>query len=146
MLQFLTAGESHGPQLTAILEGFPAGFKLDIDQINFQLARRQKGFGRGGRMKIEKDQVQIVSGVRGSMTLGGPITFVILNRDWPNWQNIMDQVKPIAKNLNLREKRLAFETTKPRPGHADLAGAIKWRHYDLRNVLERASARETTAR
>jgi len=146
MLQFLTSGESHGPQLTAILEGFPAGFKLDIDQINFQLARRQKGYGRGGRMKIEKDQVQIVSGVRGSMTLGGPITFVIPNRDWLNWQNIMDPVKPIAKNLNLREKRLAFETTKPRPGHADLAGAIKWRHYDLRNVLERASARETTAR
>lgn len=146
MLQFLTSGESHGPQLTAILEGFPAGFELDIDQINFQLARRQKGYGRGGRMKIEKDQVQIVSGVRGSMTLGGPITFAIPNRDWANWQNIMDPVKPIAKNLNLREKRLAFETTKPRPGHADLAGAIKWRHYDLRNVLERASARETTAR
>lgn len=146
MLEFLTAGESHGPQLTAILEGFPAGFKIDIDKINFQLARRQKGYGRGGRMKIEKDEVQIVSGVRGSITLGGPITFVIPNRDWPNWQNIMDPVKPMGKDLNLREKRLAYETTKPRPGHADLAGAIKWRHYDLRNVLERASARETTAR
>jgi len=146
MLQILTAGESHGPQLTAILEGFPAGFKIDIDKINFQLARRQKGYGRGGRMKIEKDEIQIVSGVRGSVTLGGPITFVIPNRDWANWQNIMDPVKPISKQLNLKEKRLAYETTKPRPGHADLAGAIKWNHSDLRNVLERASARETTAR
>ncbi len=146
MLQFLTAGESHGPQLTAILEGFPAGVKIDMDKINFQLARRQKGYGRGGRMKIEHDRAQIVSGVRGSLTLGGPITIVIANRDWENWQKIMDPIKPIAKDLNLKEKRLAFETSTPRPGHADLAGAIKWRHYDLRNVLERASARETTAR
>ena len=146
MLQFLTAGESHGPQLTAILEGFPAGFKIDIDKLNFQLARRQKGYGRGGRMKIEHDQAQIVSGVRGSMTLGGPITFVIPNKDWPNWQKIMDPIQPIANDLNLKEKRLAYETSTPRPGHADLPGAIKWNHYDLRNVLERASARETTAR
>jgi chorismate synthase len=146
MLQFLTAGESHGPQLTAILEGFPAGFRIDFDKINFQLARRQKGYGRGGRMKIETDRVQVVSGVRSSVTLGGPIAFVIPNRDWPNWQNIMDPIKPFSRNLNLREKRLAYDTKKPRPGHADLAGAIKWGHYDLRNVLERASARETTAR
>lgn len=146
MLEILTAGESHGPQLTAILEGFPAGFKIDVDQINFQLARRQKGYGRGGRMKIEQDRAQIVSGVRGSVTLGGPITLVIPNKDWVNWQKIMDPINPISKNLNLKEKRLAYQTTTPRPGHADLAGAIKWRHYDLRNVLERASARETTAR
>src|SRR5574341_2479918 len=135
MLEILTAGESHGPQLTAILEGFPAGFKIDVDQINFQLARRQKGYGRGGRMKIEQDRAQIVSGVRGSVTLGGPITLVIPNKDWVNWQKIMDPINPISKNLNLKEKRLAYQTTTPRPGHADLAGAIKWRHYDLRNVL-----------
>ncbi len=146
MLKFLTAGESHGPQLTAILEGFPAGFKIDIDKLNFQLARRQKGFGRGGRMKIERDQAQIVSGVRGSISLGGPITFIIHNKDWLNWQKIMDPINPITKDLNLKEKRLAYETSTPRPGHADLPGAIKWRHYDLRNVLERASARETAAR
>ncbi len=146
MLQFLTAGESHGPQLTAILEGFPAGFKIDIDKINYQLTRRQKGYGRGGRMKIENDRAQIVSGVRGCLTLGGPITLVIPNKDWPNWQKIMDPINPIARELNLKEKRLAYETSTPRPGHADLPGAIKWRHYDLRNVLERASARETAAR
>ena len=146
MLQFLTAGESHGPQLTTILEGFPAGFPIDIGKINFQLSRRQKGYGRGGRMKIENDRAKILSGVRNGITLGGPITLVIENKDWPNWQKIMDPIEPIAADLNLKEKRLAYETTAPRPGHADLSGAIKWNQQDMRNVLERASARETAAR
>ncbi|MBI5266117.1 MAG: chorismate synthase [candidate division Zixibacteria bacterium] len=146
MLRYLTAGESHGPQLTAIIDGLPAGLSIDIDKINVQLARRQKGYGRGGRMKIEQDAVEIMSGIRGSVTMGGPITLVIRNKDWENWTNIMDPIKPVADNLNLRENRLAHETTTPRPGHADLPGGIKWNHRDLRNVLERASARETAAR
>lgn len=146
MLSYLTAGESHGPQLTAILDGLPAGLPVDITGINFQLARRQKGYGRGGRMKIESDSVDIVSGVRGSITMGGPVTLIIKNRDWENWTEIMDPVKKISDKLGLKERRLAFETTCPRPGHADLAGGIKWNHHDLRNVLERASARETAAR
>lgn len=146
MLKFLTAGESHGPQLTVILDGFPAGFTLDIKQIDFQLARRQKGYGRGGRMKIEQDRAIVVSGVRGCKTLGGPITLIIKNKDWPNWSEIMDPIKPVGENLGLKEQRLANETRTPRPGHADLSGGIKWNHHDLRNVLERASARETAAR
>ncbi|MEK7775660.1 MAG: chorismate synthase [Candidatus Zixiibacteriota bacterium] len=146
MLRYLTAGESHGPQLTAIIDGLPAGLPIDIDKINFQLARRQKGYGRGGRMKIEQDMAEIMSGIRGSVTMGGPITLVIRNKDWDNWTNIMDPVKPVAGKLDLREDRLANETTTPRPGHADLPGGIKWNHKDLRNVLERASARETAAR
>ena len=140
MLTYLTSGESHGPQLTAVIDGFPAGFPVDIEGINYQLARRQKGYGRGGRMKIEQDKVEIVSGVRGSCTMGGPITFVIHNRDWENWSDIMHPIRPVG-----REQPIA-ETSCPRPGHADLAGAIKWNHHDLRNVLERASARETAAR
>lgn len=146
MLRYLTAGESHGPQVTAILDGFPAGFPVDIAQIDFQLQRRQKGYGRGGRMKIEHDRVRILSGLRQGVTLGSPITLVIENRDWVNWSSIMDPIKPIPSKLNLREQRLAFETQTPRPGHADLAGGIKYDHHDLRNVLERASARETAAR
>ena len=146
MLRYLTAGESHGPQVTAILDGFPAGFPVDIAQIDFQLQRRQKGYGRGGRMKIEHDRVRILSGLRQGITLGSPITLVIENRDWVNWSSIMDPIKPIPSKLNLREQRLAFETQTPRPGHADLAGGIKYQHHDLRNVLERASARETAAR
>ncbi len=146
MLTYLTAGESHGPQLTAIIEGLPAGLTIDIDRINFQLARRQKGYGRGGRMKIEMDQVQIMSGLRGGVTLGSPVTLVIQNKDWVNWAEIMDPVKPIGDNLGPKEDRLAHETTRPRPGHADLAGGIKYNQKDLRNVLERASARETAAR
>ncbi|MFQ5498640.1 MAG: chorismate synthase, partial [Candidatus Zixiibacteriota bacterium] len=142
-MHYLTSGESHGPQLTAILDGFPAGFRLDKGRIDYQLARRQKGYGRGGRMKIEKDKVNIVSGVRGGMTLGGPITLVIENRDWPNWEKIMHPTDPVKSDLNLKEERLAYQTSTPRPGHADLPGGIKWNHHDLRNVLERASARET---
>jgi chorismate synthase len=146
MLTYLTAGESHGPQLTAVIDGFPAGFHVDIERINRQLARRQIGYGRGVRMKIEQDKVEVVSGVRGGCTMGGPITLVIHNKDWDNWAEIMPPVNPISENLPPRKKKLAFETTRPRPGHADLAGAIKYNHYDLRNVLERASARETAAR
>jgi len=146
MLRYLTAGESHGPQVTAILDGLPAGLPVDISRIDFQLHRRQQGYGRGGRMKIEHDHVTILSGLRGGLTLGSPITLVIENRDWPNWSAIMDPVKPIPVKLGLREKRLAYETHTPRPGHADLAGGIKYNHHDLRNVLERASARETAAR
>ena len=146
MLRFLTAGESHGPQLTAVIEGLPAGMTVDPERINEQLARRQKGYGRGSRMKIEKDQVRILSGVRGCLTLGGPVTLVIDNLDWANWSEIMDPIKPIPEQLGLKLDRLAHDTTKPRPGHADLAGGIKYNHHDLRNVLERASARETAAR
>ncbi len=146
MLRYFTSGESHGRQLTAIVDGFPAGFEIDFDAINYQLARRQKGYGRGGRMKIEKDQVEIVSGVRNGRTLGGPITLVIANDDWPNWAKIMDPEKPIPEELTPTEQSLAHDKTTPRPGHADLPGGIKWNHHDLRNVLERASARETAIR
>ena len=146
MITYLTSGESHGPGLTAIIDGFPAGFPVNIDQINFQLERRQKGYGRGGRMKIEKDRVQILSGIRNGYTMGGPITFHITNKDWKNWQKIMDPVNPISTDLTEREKRLAFDNTRPRPGHSDLPGGVKWNHHDLRNVLERASARETAVR
>lgn len=146
MIHYLTSGESHGPQLTAIIDGFPAGFPVDVEKINFQLSRRQKGYGRGGRMKIENDKIEIVSGIRNGKTLGSPITFVIKNKDWENWTKIMHPVNPISDDLNLKEKRLAYETTTPRPGHADLSGGIKLNHKDMRNVLERASARETAAR
>lgn len=146
MLTYVTAGESHGPQLTAILTGMPAGLPIDLEQLNFQLARRQKGYGRGGRMKIESDQAQIRSGVRHGLTLGSPITVVIPNKDWPNWEKIMHPINPIAADLNQSQTRLAEMTTKPRPGHADLAGGIKYNQHDLRNILERASARETAAR
>jgi chorismate synthase len=146
MLRFLTAGESHGPQLTAIIDGLPAGLPVDVEQINYQLSRRQKGYGRGGRMKIESDRARIVSGVRGGTAMGGPITVVIENKDWENWAPIMDPVEPIPDDLGLKLERLAHDTSCPRPGHADLVGGIKWNHKDLRNVLERASARETAAR
>jgi chorismate synthase len=146
MLTYLTAGESHGPQLTAVIDGFPAGFPVDIERIHYQLARRQKGYGRGGRMKIEQDTAEVVSGIRSGYTMGGPITFVIRNKDWENWTEIMHPLDPVREDLPLKKKRLAFETTRPRPGHADLAGAVKYHHHDLRNVLERASARETAAR
>ncbi len=137
MLRFLNAGESHGPALTAIVEGYPSNVKVSSDKINFELARRQKGYGRGGRMKIEKDTVEILSGVRFGLTLGSPITLMIKNKDWENWTDIMAvEGKPTDKKQILE----------PRPGHADLVGGIKYGFYDLRNVLERASARETTTR
>ncbi|MGE0680986.1 MAG: chorismate synthase [Candidatus Binatia bacterium] len=138
MLRFFTAGESHGPCLTAIVEGFPAGITIDITSINNDLARRQQGYGRGGRMKIEKDEAQIRSGVRWGESLGSPITLVVENKDWRNWEKRMS---PFPED---RDEKIAV--TRPRPGHADLTGALKYHHYDVRNVLERASARETTAR
>lgn len=138
MLRYLTAGESHGPALTAIVEGLPAGISLTADYINNQLARRQGGYGRGGRMKIEKDTVRLLSGVRGGMTLGSPVSILIENKDWANWSEIMSP----AGGARVAEKQVS----RPRPGHADLAGALKYRHRDMRNVLERSSARETAAR
>lgn len=146
MLTFLTAGESHGRQLTAIVSGLPAGLLIDQDKLNFQLARRQKGYGRGGRMKIEQDRAIVTAGLRASRTLGSPVALVLENKDWVNWQRIMDPFKPYPEQPDIREKKLLEETSCPRPGHADLAGGIKYDHHDLRNVLERSSARETAAR
>jgi chorismate synthase len=141
-MRYLTAGESHGPQLTTILEGLPAGMPLVAEDINNELARRQKGHGRGRRMQIEKDTAQIVSGVRHGYTLGSPITLVVENNDWKHWTNIMGS-GPIEQEMEDEMKR---KITRPRPGHADLNGAIKYGHRDMRNVLERSSARETTVR
>jgi len=138
VLRFLTAGESHGKGLTAILEGIPANLPISEDYINAELSRRQKGYGRGGRMKIEKDKVDILSGVRFGKTLGSPISLIIWNKDYENWKSKMKvEGEP-------PEGYVPF--TKPRPGHADLVGGIKYRQRDLRNILERASARETAAR
>lgn len=139
-MRYLTAGESHGPELTTIIEGVPAGLTLSVEAINQDLARRQGGYGRGGRMKIEKDQVRITSGVRHGKTLGSPITMIVENRDWKNWQKVMS-VEPVEEKVE-KLRRVA----KPRPGHADLVGGMKYHHSDLRNVLERSSARETTMR
>lgn len=141
-MRYLTAGESHGPQLTAILEGIPAGLSLVAEDINAELARRQKGHGRGRRMQIEKDTVEILSGVRHGYTLGSPITLVVENNDWKHWTKIMGS-EPITDDELEEVKR---KITRPRPGHADLNGAIKYGHRDMRNVLERSSARETTVR
>jgi chorismate synthase len=140
MLRYLTAGESHGPSLTAILEGIPARLPLSTKDIDIELSRRQMGYGRGGRMKIEQDRVVITAGVRHGLTLGGPIALTITNRDFANWQDTM------APEAEARARDTRPPVTRPRPGHADLPGAIKYGHRDARNVLERASARETTAR
>lgn len=137
-IRFLTAGESHGRGLVCIIEGLPANLELSSEYINRELERRQRGYGRGGRMKIEKDRVQILSGVRFGKTLGGPIALFIENRDWENWKEKM------AVEGERPETAVPF--TRPRPGHADLAGGIKYNQRDLRNVLERASARETACR
>jgi chorismate synthase len=137
--RFLTAGESHGEGLTAVVDGVPAGLALAEGDIDVDLARRQRGYGRGGRMKIERDQVHITSGVRWGHTLGSPITLTIANRDWENWKGTMSVGAPDPGVA-------AKQVTRPRPGHADLAGAMKYGHKDIRNVLERSSARETTAR
>jgi chorismate synthase len=139
-LKFTTAGESHGRALLAIVEGLPAGMPVDVGQINQELKRRQWGYGRGGRMKIEQDQVEILSGVRHGLTLGSPLALSIENKDWQNWTEVMAvEPREIAPEKSRRLKR-------PRPGHADLAGGQKFGARDLRNILERASARETTAR
>src|SRR2546428_1005213 len=138
MLRYLNGGESHGKGLMAVLEGMPAGVPLTADDINRDLARRQKGYGRGGRMRIEQDRVEFLSGVRKGVTLGTPITLHVANRDWENWKEIMapEPGPPVTEKV----------VTCPRPGHADLVGAIKYNHRDIRNVLEKASARETAIR
>lgn len=136
-LRYFTAGESHGKALVGIIEGIPAGLELFADDINIQLKRRQMGYGRGGRMLIETDTAQILTGVRHGKTLGSPITIMIENKDWQNWVNSMKPDLPVHEVQKL-------ET--PRPGHADFAGALKYRHDDIRNILERASARETACR
>ncbi|HKK01265.1 MAG TPA: chorismate synthase, partial [Desulfuromonadales bacterium] len=137
-LRYLTAGESHGPSLTAIIEGLPANLSLTADDVNMDLARRQQGHGRGGRMRIEKDQVAILSGVRWGKTLGSPVTLSISNRDWANWDKTM--------SANAEDRIEGIAVTHPRPGHADLSGVIKYRQDDARNILERSSARETAVR
>ncbi|HUJ14580.1 MAG TPA: chorismate synthase [Thermoanaerobaculia bacterium] len=139
-LKFETAGESHGPQLTVIVTGMPAGVRLDRERINRDLARRQHGYGRGGRMKIEHDEADITSGIRGGETLGSPIAITIRNRDFENWRGAMD---PWTLDEAESEKRRVHA---PRPGHADLAGGLKYDRRDLRDILERASARETASR
>lgn len=139
-MRYLTAGESHGSRLTAIIEGVPAGLPLSADYINAELKRRQGGYGRGARMKIESDQVEITSGVRHGLTMGGPITLNVTNLDHQKWLEIMSVDDVDEKKKGLRK------ITKPRPGHADLVGGMKYRFDDLRNSLERSSARETTMR
>ncbi len=140
MLRFETAGESHGECLVATLTGLPAGIPISLDAVNRELWRRQQGYGRGGRMKIETDRAEIVSGVRHSHTIGSPIAIIIRNRDWQNWTEALP-VEDIAGGEDKRKP-----VTRPRPGHADLAGALKYNFHDARYILERASARETTAR
>ena len=139
-MRYLTAGESHGPRLTAIIEGVPAGLPLSEEDINKELKRRQGGYGRGARMKIESDRVEITSGVRHGLTMGSPITLNVTNLDHQKWLEIMNVAPVEEKKKDLRK------ITKPRPGHADLVGGIKYRFDDLRNSLERSSARETTMR
>ena len=141
-MRYLTAGESHGPQLTTIIEGLPAGMPLIAEDINKELARRQKGYGRGRRMQIEKDTVEITSGVRHGETLGSPVALSVINNDWKHWTDIMG-IEPISEDAKEEIRR---KVTRPRPGHADLIGGIKYGHRDMRNVLERSSARETTVR
>lgn len=138
MLRFLTAGESHGPELVAVVEGYPAGFDIDLAKINYDLARRQKGYGRGGRMAIERDEVRVVSGIRFGRSTGSPIALIVENRDFKNWQKRM--------SIDPADRAEAEPVTRPRPGHADLAGVLKYNLGDIRDVLERASARETTMR
>lgn len=143
MLRFLTAGESHGQALVTIVDGMPAGVPIDLDAITTQLRRRQGGYGRGRRMAIESDRAEVLSGVRRGRTTGAPIAMRIANKDWQNWQKTM-HVEPEMPEAATGANRSAV--TRPRPGHADLAGALKYGHEDIRDVLERASARETAAR
>ncbi len=140
MLRFETAGESHGECLVATLNGLPAGIPISLEAVNRELWRRQQGFGRGGRMKIETDRAEIVAGVRHSHTIGSPVAIMIRNKDWKNWTEAL----PVEDIDGGEDKRKPV--TRPRPGHADLAGAIKYNFHDARYILERASARETTAR
>ncbi|HDC6340255.1 TPA: chorismate synthase [Staphylococcus aureus] len=141
-MRYLTSGESHGPQLTVIVEGVPANIEIKVEDINKEMFKRQGGYGRGRRMQIEKDTVEIVSGVRNGYTLGSPITMVVTNDDFTHWRKIMGAA-PISEE---ERENMKCTITKPRPGHADLVGGMKYNHRDLRNVLERSSARETAAR
>ena len=136
--RYLTAGESHGPQLSAIIEGLPAGIHLAVETLNHDLSRRQQGYGRGDRMKIEKDTARLLSGVRWGETIGSPVTLVVNNRDWENWS---EKMSPLPE---FRDESSAV--TRPRPGHADLSGVLKYHQSDVRNILERSSARETAVR
>jgi chorismate synthase len=138
MLRYFTAGESHGPCLTILIDGVPAGFPIDVAKINHDLWRRQQGYGRGGRMLIEKDEAQIRSGIRWGETLGSPVALGIENRDWKNW------TKKMSSSPDDRDDKIAV--TKPRPGHADLNGVLKYDRRDIRDILERASARDTVSR
>jgi chorismate synthase len=140
LFRFTTAGESHGRALVAIIEGLPAGLPISVDQINHELKRRQWGYGRGGRMKIEQDAVEVFSGLRHGLTLGSPLAMVINNKDWENWSDVMATGPTVLPPEKVRS------LTRPRPGHADLSGGQKFGARDLRNVLERASARETASR
>src|SRR5207244_6719080 len=140
MLSFRTAGESHGQALIALVEGVPAHLSIDFEFIDHELKRRQGGYGRGGRMKIEKDQVRFLSGVQHGKSIGSPIAMMIENRDWPNWEEIMSAREVLSDAATKRR------VTRPRPGHTDLAGSLKFNHTDARNILERSSARETAAR
>lgn len=142
-MRYLTAGESHGPQLTTIIEGLPSLLPITAEQINYDLKRRQGGHGRGRRMQIEKDMVEIVGGVRHGQTLGSPLALVVKNDDWKHWTKIMG-ADPLPEDIDPSE--IKRQISRPRPGHADLVGGIKYGHRDLRNVLERSSARETTVR
>ncbi|MDF2924391.1 MAG: AroC [Paenibacillaceae bacterium] len=139
-MRYLTAGETHGPQLTAIIEGLPSNLNVLAEQINDQLARRQKGYGRGLRMQIEKDTVQIAGGIRHGKTTGAPVALVVENKDWAQWTKVMGIEPPDEENEGKRR------VNRPRPGHADLNGGLKYNQRDLRNILERSSARETTIR
>ncbi len=141
-MRFLTAGESHGQALTVIIEGYPAGVPFDQGWIDAQLERRQAGYGRGARMRIERDRVEVLAGIRSGITLGSPIALLIRNRDWANWGGVMAPAPEEIDPARVMDRMV----TRPRPGHADLAGGLKYRQKDLRNILERASARETAAR
>lgn len=142
-LRYTTAGESHGPALVSILEGMPAGLPLSAQDVDTDLARRQQGYGRGRRMQIERDSIELLSGVRAGETIGAPIAMLVRNRDWKNWTEIMDPALHEGEAAGSPRKRVV---TRPRPGHADLAGMLKYDRADARDILERASARETTAR
>lgn len=142
-MRYLTAGESHGPQLTTIIEGLPSLLPITAEQINHELKRRQGGHGRGRRMQIETDTVEITSGIRHGKTLGSPVTLVVTNDDWKHWTKIMG-AEPLPEDVDPNE--IKRQISRPRPGHADLVGGMKYGHRDLRNVLERSSARETTVR
>src|SRR6202035_5767404 len=144
MLRFETAGESHGECLVATLTGLPAGIPISLEAVNRELWRRQQGYGRGGRMKIETDRAEIVAGVRHSHTIGSPVAILIRNKDWANWTAALPVEAPSEDTAGGEDQRKPV--TRPRPGHADLAGAIKYNFHDSRYILERASARETAAR